>query len=220
MENQIENKPAAEKKKISPEIKKKIIVGGAVFLLIAASIGIISWINIQSRVYIDKAEISAAQIDLSPTSAGVLEEVFVQAGDYVLENGNVARVGNEVIKAKSGGLVIALKNDIGKNFSPGEVVASIIDPADLRVVGHLEENKGLKNIQIGQSAIFKVDAFGNKKYYGVVDEISDTSRQSGIVFNISDKREVRQFDVKVRFDVNAYPELKNGMSAKIWIYKK
>jgi multidrug resistance efflux pump len=78
----------------------------------------------------------------------------------------------------------------------------------------------LKNIQIGQSAIFKVDAFGGKKYYGVVDEISDTSRQSGIVFNISDKREVREFDVKVRFDVDNYSELKNGMSAKIWIYKK
>jgi len=216
----MENKPAVEKKKISPEIKKKIIFGGAAFIIIAAIVGIISWINIQSRVYIDKAEISAAQVDLSPTVSGVLEEVFVHPGDYVAENGNIARVGDELIKAKSGGLIINIKNDIGKNFNPGEVVTSIINPADLRVVGHLEENKGLKNIQIGQSAIFKVDAFGGKKYYGVVDEISDTSRQSGIVFNISDKREVRQFDVKVRFDVSAYPELKNGMSAKLWIYNK
>jgi multidrug resistance efflux pump len=220
MENQIENKPAAGKKKISPEIKKKIIIGAAAFVVIAVGIGSIAWINMQNHVYTDKAEISAAQINLSPTAPGVLEEVFVHAGDYVTENGNLARVGNEVIKAKSGGLVVDISSDIGKNFNPGEVVASIINPADLRVVGHVEENKGLKNIEVGQPAVFKVDAFGNKKYYGVVDEISDTSRQAGIVFNISDKREVRQFDVKVRFDISAYPELKNGMSAKIWIYKK
>jgi hypothetical protein len=88
------------------------------------------------------------------------------------------------------------------------------------VVGHVQETKGLKYLQVGQAAMFKIDAFGGKKYYGVVDEIGETSRQSGIIFNISDKREVREFDVKVRFDVNAYPELKNGMSAKLWVYKK
>jgi hypothetical protein len=95
----------------------------------------------------------------------------------------------------------------------------MIDSTDLRVVGHLDEDKGLKDVQVGQLAIFKLDAFGGKKYLGVVDEISETSRESGVVFNISDKREVKQFDIKVRFDTDAYPELKNGMSAKIWISK-
>ena len=68
--------------------------------------------------------------------------------------------------------------------------------------------------------MFKVDAFGSKKYYGVVDEISPTSKESGIAFNISDKRETKEFNISVRFDNAAYNELKNGMSAKIWIYKK
>jgi len=45
------------------------------------------------------------------------------------------------------------------------------------------------------------------------------SREGDVVFNISDKREVKQFDVKVRFDISKYPELKNGMSAKMWIKK-
>ena len=219
MENKIENTQTA-KPKISPEIKKKIIIGASALIIIGTIIGIISWTNIQGRVFTDKAEISASQVDLSPVSGGVLEEVFVHVGDVVEADGNIARVGDELIKAKTGGIVVALNDDIGKNFNPGEVVASIIDPADLRVVGHIEETKGLKNIEIGQQAVFTVDAFGGKKYYGIVDEISDTSRQAGIVFNISDKREVRQFDVKIRFNVNAYQELKNGMSAKIWIYKK
>jgi len=65
-----------------------------------------------------------------------------------------------------------------------------------------------------------VDAFGSKTYKGVVDEVSPTSNQSDVVFNISDQRPTNQFEVKVRFDPTLYPELKNGMSAKIWVYKQ
>jgi hypothetical protein len=43
--------------------------------------------------------------------------------------------------------------------------------------------------------------------------------QSDIVFSISDKREEKEFEVKATFDADAYPELKNGMSAKMWVYK-
>jgi len=39
------------------------------------------------------------------------------------------------------------------------------------------------------------------------------------VFSISDKRESREFEVKALFDSQAYPELKNGMSARMWIEK-
>src|SRR5262249_54386642 len=99
-------------------------------------------------------------------------------------------------------------------------VVEMIDPSELRVVGKVDENKGLDRIAVGDSVSFTVDAFGGKTYSAVVDEISPTSEQSGIVFNISDKREVKQFDVKARFDTAAYPELRNGMSARMWIYQK
>jgi multidrug resistance efflux pump len=83
----------------------------------------------------------------------------------------------------------------------------------------VQEDKGLSQIKVGQSAIFTVDAFGSKEYSGIVDEISPTSNQGDIVFNISGTRQEQDFDVKVRFDTTQYPELKNGMSAKLWIYK-
>ena len=67
---------------------------------------------------------------------------------------------------------------------------------------------------------FTVDAFGAKKYSGVVDEVGSTSHAGDVVFNISDQRQVAQFDVKIRFNSQLYPELKNGMSAKVWIYNK
>jgi len=41
-----------------------------------------------------------------------------------------------------------------------------------------------------------------------------------VIFSISDKRPVKKFDVKLRFNVEAYPELKSGMSAKMTVYIK
>ena len=46
-----------------------------------------------------------------------------------------------------------------------------------------------------------------------------TARSADVVFSISDQRAEQEFNVYVRYDINAYPELKNGMSAKIWVYK-
>jgi multidrug resistance efflux pump len=99
-------------------------------------------------------------------------------------------------------------------------VATMVDPTQLRVVGSLDENKGLSSVQVGDAATFTVDAFGGKKYQGVVDEVSPTSNQSDVVFNISDARPTNEFSVYVRFDPTLYPELKNGMSARISIYKQ
>jgi multidrug resistance efflux pump len=95
----------------------------------------------------------------------------------------------------------------------------MIKPDDLRVVAQIEEDKGLSEVTVGQRAFFTVDAFGSKKFDGIVDEVSPTSRQSDVVFNISSQRQEQEFNIKIRFDVNKYPELKNGMSAKSWIYK-
>ena len=218
MENNNNEKNNAGKK-IDQATRKKITV--AVFVLaIFCVLGTAGYYFYNSKqVYVEKAEISAPTILLSSENAGTLEEVYVKTGDYLAENASVARVGDEIIKTKDAGVVIDINTNIGTTFNKGQTVATLISPAALRVVGHVAENKGLKDIRVGQTVIFKVDAFGGKKYYGLVDEISETARSGDIVFNISDKRQQQEFDVKVRFNINDYPELKNGMSAKLWIYK-
>ena len=142
------------------------------------------------------------------------------AADIVAADTPVAEVGNQVLRTDRPGLVIDAPDMVGKTITPNEPVVTLIDPASLRVVAHIDEDKGLSDIRTGQLVTFTVDAFGSKQYTGVVSEIIPTSRQSGVVFNISDQREVRQFDVKIRFDVAKYPELRNGMSAKVTIFKK
>lgn len=209
-----ESLPAAQKN----NNKKKIIIAVIVVIIIAVAAGLGYWSTIKNRVYTDKAQVWAPQIVLSPTVAGRLEEVFVKEGDQVAPNTVVARVGTELIKTKSAGLVVSTKEDVGGIISPGTAVVTIINPDELRIVAQVDENKGLNKISAGQKAVFTVDAFGSKKYFGVVDEVSLTPHSGDIVFNISDKRQINQFDVKIRYNIKQYPELKNGMSAKVWIY--
>jgi len=207
-------------KEIIKSTRNKIIALISVVVIVLAGIGgLIYWNIVSARVYIENSSVSAPITSLSPAIGGTLQEVFVNVGDLVKMSAPIARVGNELIKAKSDGQILSINTNIGASFGPGQVVATVINPGNLRVVGQVAEDKGLKDIQIGQNAIFTVDAFGSKEYSGIVDEISPTSNTGDIVFNISDTRQEMNFNVKVRFNVNQYPELKNGMSAKLWIYK-
>lgn len=193
---------------------------GAIALVLVIVGGLLYWQMSTTRVGIDTSLLSAPIIDLSPSTPGQLEELYVNEGDTVAANTPVAKVGDEIIKSKVAGEIISVQNNIGKSFNPGQAVVSMIDRTELRVVGTIDENKGLDKIHVGQLASFTVDTFGSKQYQGVVDEVSPSSNQSDVVFNISDARQIQQFNVKVRFDTTAYPELKNGMSAKLTIYTK
>lgn len=195
----------------------RIIIALALF--VALIVATLYLTNAESRIYIEKSEINAPVISLSAQSPGIIEKIFVKEGDFIQSNMIVAETDKESIKSKVDGLVIFVQNTPGQIVNSQTPIVNIIEPKELGVIGHIEEDKGLKEIKPNQKVIFTVDAFGSKKYEGIVDSISPTSRQSSIVFSISDKRQEKEFDVKVKFDSDLYPELKNGMSAKMWVYK-
>ncbi len=205
--------------------KKESIFSKAWFRSVAGIIVIflllgifIFWRATVGQIKIENSLIDAPIIALSPATPNTLEEIYVKAGDVVQANTPVAKVGSETLTSKVAGIIVSVNHQEGQIFTPGQAVVSMINIAEERVVGKIDEDKGLSKVKIGQKATFTVDAFGNKKYVGVVDEVSPISDTSGIVFNISDKRAVKQFDIKVLFDTKKYPELKEGMSAKITIF--
>ena len=193
---------------------------GAAFMVMITVVGLFYLFITRNQISTDKADIEAPSIVVSSPAGGTLRAIFVAPGDFALADTPVAEVGNQVLRTNQPGLVVDAPDMVGKTIAPNEPVVTLIDPASLHVVAHIDEDKGLSDIRVSQLVAFTVDAFGSKQYVGVVGEISPTSRQSGVVFNISDQREVRQFDVKIRFDVAKYPELRNGMSAKVTIFKK
>ncbi len=217
-------------KEVITNVDKKTNKGRGLVLALGATVVLLLligggayWYVSSKTVYIDQSVISAPVTDLSPSSPGVLEQVFVNVGDIVTVGEPIARVGDQIVEAQTKGEIVSVNNNIGAFINPAAeqgTVASMVDPSQLRVVGHLDENKGLSQVKVGDPVIFTVDAFGGKTFKGVVDEISPTSRSSAVVFSISNQRPTNEFDVKVRFSTTAYPELKNGMSARIWIYKQ
>ncbi|MBU6447647.1 HlyD family efflux transporter periplasmic adaptor subunit [Patescibacteria group bacterium] len=217
MENNNQEQVQQAKKSVirEPWVRNLLVIFAAILVIGAAAFLIVS----NKRISIDNSMVSAPQIDLAPTAPGPLNAVYVNVGDDVPANTVVAEVGTELIKTQVAGEIISVQKDIGKLFNAGQPVVSMIDPTQLRVVGQIDENKGLSDVHVGQQATFTVDAFGSKVYHGVVDEVSPTSNSQSAVFSISDQRPTQTFDVKIRYDITAYPELKNGMSAKVTIYK-
>lgn len=197
-----------------------VTTGLLAVLIIGGTAGVAYWLTSMGRIYTDKAIVSASVTTISPSSAGILQEIYVNVGDVVGPNVVVARVGNELLKTTATSIVTDTNTSIGATVAPGTPVVKVVNPDDLRVVAHIDEDKGLSTIKIGDQAIFTLDAFGSRTFQGVVDEISSSARQEDVVFNISDKRQINQFDVKIRYDVSMYPQIKNGMSSKVWIYNK
>ncbi len=192
----------------------------AILIVMTAVIGGYLYLqDLGSRIYIEKAEISGQVISISSPVSGTIDKFYVSEGDRVANGQRLALVGNETVYARTNGLVIWINNAPGQMTGPSSPLVKMIDTDDMRLVGRVQEDKGLKDIRPGQRVTFTVDAFGDKKYEGFVDSIGMSAREGDIVFSISDKRQEREFEVKALFDAQAYPELKNGMSAKMWIVK-
>ena len=178
------------------------------------------WQKEKNTVFIENSDLEAPIVNFSPTSPGTLNALYVKEGDHIGANSEVALVGSQIIYTKDGGIISFAPVVLGSYFSPGQTVVSVVNVSEMKVVGQIEETKGLSSLKEGQRAIFTVDAFSGKSYEGVVDQISPVSDDQGVLFSISDKRPIKKFDVKVRFNIADYPELKSGMSAKITVYTK
>lgn len=213
------------KKKGKNMIKKitgsKKLMGALILITVAGVIGGIYYFQTESsRIFVEKSSINAPIISLTPSSDGVLDRVLVKEGDKVAKGKVVAYMAGDIpITAGASGTIIYTANVPGQMISTSTPVVKMIEPKELRVVGQVEEDKGLADIKIGQKVIFTVDAYGSKQYKGIVDSITPSANTGSVVFSISDKREEKSFNVNVKFDTYAYPELLNGMSARMWIYK-
>lgn len=209
-------------KKIIEKIKKskklKLIIGTILVVIIFG--GLFYYQQTVNRVQIENSQILAPVINISPTSPGKLKDLYVYEGEKINKGDPIATVDTQTIYSETGGLVISANNQTGGNISSQTQIVQMINPIDMRVVGTIDENKGLNNIKIGQVVSFSVDAIPGTTYWGYVDEVSPTTKQTQLSFSISSERPVQQFLIYARFNALSAPEIKNGMSAKMTVYTK
>ena len=196
-----------------------VLVGVGAIVIVGGFFGFRYWQDVSSKVFIETSEIYAPVTSLGPDSSGILREVYVKEGDHVTAGQPLFNVSGRITTSMTPGIITSVQNTPGQMETPQSVVVKLYDPAGLRVIGHLQEDQGLSDVRIGQKVLFTLDAYTGKQYQGAVDTISPISDTASVVFSISDARQEKQFDVNVAFDINAYPEIKNGMSAKMWVVK-
>lgn len=209
-------------KKLFALFKNKTFVKRFAIILVVVLLisSYIIYEKIANRVFIDDSLIQAPIITISPATAGKVQEIDVSEGQSVQKGDQLAVVGSDTIRSDTDGIIVSASDITGSTVSPQTQLIQMINPVDMRVAGTIDENKGLDNIRVGQVASFTVDAFPGKTYWGYVDEISPTAKTAQISFSISSERPTQQFLVYVRFDSTKYPEIKNGMSAKMTVYTK
>lgn len=191
-----------------------------VVLVLLLSGGTFYYLKKEGRVFIDNSQIEVPIINITSEQPGILNEIDVTENQTVKKGDLLAIVGTQALRAQTEGIVIVVNKQIGSTATLQTSVVSIVNPDDFRVVGALDENKGLKDIRVGQAAAFTVDAFPGETFWGYVDEVGSTARQTQASFSISSERPVQQFNIFIRYDVNRYPQVKNGMSAKLTVYTK
>lgn len=201
----------------SKDARRTLII---VFVLIFLLVGYIFYLLLANKTSIENSLVNAPIISISPDIPGKIMDSFVVNGDMVKKGDSLALVGTQTLKAYTNGLVISVNNAKGALATQQTPVVQMLDLSTMRVDGTIDENKGLKKIKVGQVASFTVDAFPGKTYWGYVDEISPSAKQTSLAFSISSTRPTQQFEVFIRFDAYSYPEIKNGMSAKITVYTK
>jgi multidrug resistance efflux pump len=197
-------------------IKRFVIV----ILIIVIVGGYLYWQTTRDRVFIEDSTINAPVISINAPTSGTLTELDTQEGKTIKKGDAIAVVSGTTLRSQADGLVVTAQNQVGGSVSPQTTIIQMIDPTQLRVVGVIDENKGLDEINVGQAASFTVDAYPGKTFWGYVDQISQMANQTAAAFSISNERPTQRFQVYVRFDATSYPDLKNGMSAKLTIFTK
>ena len=205
-------------KNLISKLRKNLKVLLMVILTLLIVGGSYYWATREGRIFINDALVNASIITVTPTTSGRLMEVDAKEGKYIKKGDILAIVGSEVIRSTIDGLVIMASSQTGGSFGPQTAVVQLIDPSQMRIAGTIDENKGLSKIKVGQVSSFTVDAFPGLTFWGLVDEVSPTAKQTQLSFSISSERPIQQFQIYVRFPATKYPQLKNGMSAKLIIF--
>lgn len=180
--------------------------------------GTFFYLKTMQRINIENSVVSSPIIPLSSSIPGKLKTITAIEGQKIKKGDPVAIVGTEIIRSYIDGVVIETNKQIGAFVSPQTPVVKIINTNEMRINGTIDENKGFDKIKVGQVVSFTIDALTGKTFWGYVDEIAQSAKQTGATFSISSERPTQQFEIYARFDANSYPEIKNGMSAKMTVY--
>ncbi|MFT5348915.1 MAG: HlyD family secretion protein [Bacteroidia bacterium] len=173
----------------------------------------------KSAYAIAQSEVKAARERISAARFGI------QNSQATLTEANKT-LGRTSIYAPSNGVVSALNNEKGERVvgtaqMAGTEIMVISNFNNMEVIVDVNENDILQ-VKKGDTALVEVDAYSDRKFKGIVTEISKSANSSGVQMSTD---QVTNFEVKIRLLKSSYVDLLEvstspflpGMSANVEI---
>lgn len=159
-----------------------------------------------------KAAFLTSKANLASAKENVIAAKFTleQANANVKEaNANLAKT---TVYSPVAGMVSKLSIELGDRIlgtsqMAGTEIMRISNLTNMEVNVAVNEND-INRVAIGDSAMIQVDAFGDKKFRGIVTEIASSSTSLGVASPVD---QVTNFSVKVRIITGSYRHIKNGV---------
>ncbi|MEQ1796320.1 MAG: efflux RND transporter periplasmic adaptor subunit [Lacibacter sp.] len=156
----------------------------------------------ESQYLTAQADLNAARQTVKSTKAGV------QSAQASLTEAN-KNLSRTTVIAPMNGIVslLAVKKGervAGNSFSLGTEIMRVADMSKIEVRVDVGEND-IPKVKIGDSAIIEVDAYNDRKFKGVVTQISSSSTSAQL--QTSSTSDVTNYKVYIRIDPASYADL-------------
>lgn len=159
---------------------------------------------------------SDAELELSKSNYLSTRAAYEGALAYVAQSeASLKEIMDQIykttIRAPMDGIVTKLNVELGERvfgagFSMGTDIMTISDLGNMEAVVEVDENDVVL-ISIGDTATIKVDAFKDKEFTGIVSEIGNSAKTTGL----GTQNEVVNFEVKIKL-IDPKHALRPGMS--------
>lgn len=158
----------------------------------------------ESQYLSARADLNAAKQSVRGTKAAVESA----KADLTAANKNLSRT---TIVSPMDGIVslLAVKKGervAGNQFSLGTEIMRVADMSKIEVRVDVGEND-IPKVHIGDSAIVEVDAYNDRKFKGVVTQISSSSTSAQSVGGAAASTDVTNYKVYIRIDPASYSDL-------------
>lgn len=196
------------------EKRKGLIIGMLVLIVIAiAGIGFYYWYENTYYVSTDDATVGADLVNVTPQITGKLLELDIDDGDVVKKDQILARqeinnlpdssINQSLIRSPINGVVVKKQGTIGEIWSPGQTLATLVDPNKLYITANIEETK-LGKVRIGQAVDITIDEFGSQKFTGKVKSVGEAANSALSLIPSSTSgtftKVVQRIPVKIQLD--------------------
>jgi multidrug resistance efflux pump len=182
-----------------PNIRRILMIGGPVLLLVLVVVGYSMWREGAQYVSTENAQVAGQPVQVGSMNAGRVIAVNVTVGSPVRRNDVIAEVAlpSQTGTAQNGqpklgflgtgdtrvevlapfdGVVIAVPSAVGANVQQGQAIVSLMDPSRVWVTAHIEETH-IARLWIGQKVVVRVDAL-NDDFAGRVEAITPATAAS------------------------------------------